>query len=1101
MSRRQPYSFPAQDGAKVFWKSLEDKANPEGAQKRAEAEFPYGLDEAKVTAAEASKLVKLRRAKDQPSADRGESSIGRRGFMFFAGSSAALFASGCARRPVEKILPYSKAPEHVLPGVPAYYATVRPFRNDAIGLLVESHEGRPTKIEGNPDHPSSFGRTDAWTQAEIFELYDPDRSTTPMRGARGGGAGGVGAHSPATWAEFDALLSDIARVAQADQGARLRVLVQPNRSPTFLRLRDQLLQKLPKAKVHVWEAASHDNVYEGAKLAFGQPVDVVPNYAQARVIVSLDSDFLGTEGGHVRANWLFAQGRKLRQGPNDTMNRLYVVEPSFTVTGMNADHRLRLPASQVERYLMALAKELADKHAVDLGPIKEAVSKVDTTGIPEKWLSAVAKDVAGARAKSVLVVGTRQPPRVHALAHAINAALGNVGHTVDYYPVADAAAPTDATSLKALVEDIEKGGVGTLVILGGNPVYDAPSDLRFPERLRSVTQTVHVSHHFDETSELCGWHAPLTHTLEAWGDHRAIEGTVSIQQPLIAPLFGGRSEIEVLAKLAGDTAVKGHDLVQQTLKGSIASGIGFKTAWDAALKKGVVGPGAKAIGPMDARKTEVAAALAEAKPAAAPGQDALEVVFAVDPKMFDGRYANNPQLLELPDPVTKITWDNVALISAGTARALGLESRQMVRITREGAGSVEIPVWITPGQADGVVTLGLGWGRRNAGRYGNKRGFDVYPLRTSTAMWIAPGAKLQKLEVGEIEALRDRVRKVGMAAANSPPVGRVRPDDPFDVNTHYYKIAQTQEHDSMEGRPIAIDTTLADYKKNPFFTMFPDEERKDRDKDGQIVGVRTSGAPDPNVLPLWRKVDYSKVNKWGMSIDLTSCTGCNACVLACQIENNIPAVGKEQVERGREMFWIRVDRYFVGVDENDPQVVMQPVACVHCEEAPCENVCPVNATEHSPEGLNDMAYNRCIGTRYCANNCPYKVRRFNFLNYHSSGGAYEELPEVEKMHYNPNVTVRMRGVMEKCTYCVQRIQEGKIKSKRTGQPLRDGDIVPACAQVCPTDAIVFGDLNDPSSRVAKLRAADRSYRLLAELGTHPRTSYLGKIRNLNPEMA
>lgn len=1096
MSRRQPYDLPSAsepaDGAKVFWKSLEDKANPAAAQKRAEAEFPQGLEEAKASSV-ASSLVKLRRGKDMPAVD--DVSVGRRGFMFFAGASAALFAEGCARRPVEKIMPYSKAPEHVLPGVSSYYATVFQTRGDALGVLVESHEGRPTKVEGNPEHPSSNGATDAFGQAAIYNLYDPDRSTTAMRGVKAPGNTGFGSHTPATPAEFDAALADLVRTA--GDGARLRFLVEPTNSPTFIRLRDAVKAKFPKAQFHTWSPVSDSNAREGAKIAFGQPMNVVPNYSQARVIVSVDSDFLGTETGSVRASREFAQGRKLTNGPHDGMNRLYVVEPSFTTTGMNADHRLRLPAQDAERYLLALAKELA-AHGVDIGGAKDAAQKADATGIPEKWIKVVAKELGTARGRGILVVGSRQPARVHALAHALNAALGNANGTISYFPVADAGEGEPGASIKQLASDIEKGSVGTLFILGGNPVYDAPADVKFAEKLAKVGTSVHLSSHFNETGEASSWHVPRADELEAWGDQRALDGTVSIQQPLIAPLHGGRSDLEILAKFAGENP-KPYDLVQQTVKGSLSSAVAFAHTWNEGLKKGVLGTAQKA-GRAELRQADITAALATSKGTKALGPDNLEITFAPCPKLYDGRYANNPLLLELPDPVTKVTWDNVALVSKATAQALGVENRQVVRLTREGGQPVDIAMWITPGQADNSIAVVLGWGRQKAGRYGNKHGFDVNGLRTSDALWIASGVKATKLSAGEIDAIKDRFRKVGMAAADSPAAGRVRPDDPFDVVTNFYKVAQTQEHDAMEGRPIAIDATLEEYRKNAFFPQFPDDSRKDIDLHGNVIPVRGSGSPDPVVPPLWPTVDYSKGHKWGMGIDLTSCTGCNACVIACQIENNVPAVGKEQIERGREMYWLRIDRYFVGIDENDPQVVFQPVACVQCEEAPCENVCPVNATEHSPEGLNDMAYNRCIGTRYCANNCPYKVRRFNFLNYHTSGGIYDDVPETEKMHFNPNVTVRMRGVMEKCNYCVQRIQEGKIKSKRTGKPIKDGDIKTACQQACASDCIVFGDLNDPNSRINKWHGKDRAYRLLAELGTRPRTTYLGKIRNPNPEM-
>ena len=1096
MSRREPHVFtPVEDGAKVFWKSLADKDRPDLVQKRAQTEVA-----ASAAAADAT-LVKLRRGKAEPaSASAAEASIGRRGVMFFAGSAAALAAEGCARRPIEKILPYAKSPENLLPGVANHYATVRQYRGDAIGIVVESHEGRPTKIEGNPDHPSSNGATDLWTQAAIFELYDPDRSIEPLRGGRVPATQGVASHQKATWAELDGVLADLARSAQTDSGAKLRLLVEPSSSPTFIRLRDAVLAKLPQAKFHVWTSVNDANAREGARIAFGQVVNVVADYSQAKVILSLDSDFLGTETGNVKAGRDFAAGRKLANGANDAMSRLYVVEPTFSTTGMNADHRLRLAAQDVEGYLVALAKALAKSHALDIGAIKD-VPGAAPAAVPAKWIGVVAKELAGARAKSILVAGTRQPARVHALVHALNAALGNAGHTVSYYPVAEPLEADPTASLKALVDDISKGSVGSLLILGGNPVYDAPADLKFGEKLRTLGSTVHLSSHFNETSEACLWHAPRAHELEAWGDLRAVDGTVAIQQPLIAPLFNGRSDIEVLAKVSGDISPKGYDLVQATVRGSLSSPAAMTRTWADALKKGVLGPAAKAFGNLDARKTEVSAAFGGApRAASALGPENLEITFAACPKIFDGRYANNPLLLELPDPVNKLTWDNVATISKSTATALGVENGSIVRLTRAGATAVDIAVWITPGQADNSLGLVLGWGRQKAGRYGDKHGFDVGGLRTTDAMWMASGVKAQKLAGGELDAIKTKLRTVGMAAGESPAAGRIRPNDPFEVETHAYKISQTQEHDTMEGRPVAIDATLEEYKKQAFFPLFPNDERKDTDLHGKTIAVRESGSPDPNVDPLWTRVDYSKVHKWGMGIDLTTCTGCNACVIACQIENNIPAVGKEQVWRGREMYWIRIDRYFVGVDSNDPQIAFQPVACVQCEEAPCENVCPVNATEHSPEGLNDMAYNRCIGTRYCANNCPYKVRRFNFLNYHTSGGTYDDVPETEKMHYNPDVTVRMRGVMEKCNYCVQRIQEGKIKSKRTGQAIKDGDIVSACMQACPTGAIVFGDLNDPTSKVAKSREKDRSYRLLAELGTRPRTTYLGKIRNPNAEM-
>ncbi|HEY8079652.1 MAG TPA: Fe-S cluster-containing hydrogenase [Labilithrix sp.] len=1103
MSRRQPYDLPKEDGAKVFWKSLEDKASPETAQRRAEQEFKTPPGE---------KLVTLGKKKNANAEE--DVAVGRRGFMFFAGASAALFAEGCARRPVEHIMPYAKAPEQILPGVPVHFASVRQYRSDAIGIVVESHEGRPTKIEGNRDHGASLGATDAFTQGAVYDLYDPDRATTPTRLNKNAGPNDP-KRIPATWSEIDAALADVVRSNSADAGARLRLVVGPTVSPTFTRLRDAFQTKFPQAKVHVWAPVNENNQREGAKLAFGQPVNAIAAYSQARVIVSLDCDFLGTEPGSVRAAREFAETRRVH-APSDPMSRLYVVEPTYSITGMNADHRLRLAASDVERYALLLAKELADKHAIDLGPIKDAVAKADGErdhAINPKWIQIVAKELAGARARSVIVTGTRQPPAVHALVHALNAALGNAGHTVNYFPVADLWETDPAASLKQLAADMDAGKVGTLVMLGVNPAYDAPGDVKIADKLAKVTTSFCFSSHVDETGELCTWQVPRAHELEAWGDARSLDGTVALQQPLIAPLHGGRSDLEVLARLAGTMNPKGRDLVQETTKPALSSASNFNRAWSEALRRGVLGPAAKPFGPMDARRTEIATALSGGKPSKSPTSEALEVTFAPCPKVFDGRHANNPLLLELPDPVGKITWDNVAYISADTAKALGVESRQMIRLSRDGAPSIDTCVWITPGQADNSIAVVLGWGRRAAGNYGNRHGFDVNPLRTSDAMWIATGVKAQKLTGADIDATREKYRKIGMASADAVtaanvPFARIRPDDPFDVETNLYKISQTQEHDTMEGRAIAVDTTLEEYRKNPLFPSYPDDEHKDIDEHGRTIAARKGGTPDPNVLPLWGdwkeqddQIGFKGHHRWGMGIDLTTCIGCNACVIACQVENNVPAVGKEQVWRGREMHWLRIDRYFVGVDANDPQIVFQPVACQQCEEAPCENVCPVNATEHSPEGLNDMAYNRCIGTRYCANNCPYKVRRFNFLNYHTSGGWYDDVPETEKMHYNPNVTVRMRGVMEKCTYCVQRIQEAKIDSLRKGgtpEPIKR--LQTACMQACPTRAIVFGDLSDPQAPVTRWRASGRSYHLLAGLGTHPRTTYLGKVRNPNPEM-
>ncbi len=1019
MSRRKPREFQApEDGAKVFWKSLEEKRQPEAAAAAAELEFQPGA---------VGDVIK-------PKPEESKARLGRRGFLGLGAAGAALMSEGCLRRGVEHILPYTKAPEYVIPGVPMHYATVVYRRGEAVGALVESHEGRPTKVEGNPEHPTSLGSADLLMQGAIMDMYAADRSTMVREKGK-----------KSSFEAFDKAFDGAVRAALADGGAKFRVLMQPTVSPTVMRLLEAARARLPHARVHVYAPVSESNSREGARIAFGQATTPLPDYRAARVILSLDSDFLQTEQGALRATKQFSRGRRVLR-PRDTMSRLFVVEPLHTVTGANADHRLRLAAHDIETYARALAAELAAQGA-ELGAVKDAVGGAKSN-VPEKWIKEIAKELIAHKGQCVVVAGRRQPAHVHALVHAMNTALDNVGRTVTYAPVVDTTEPPDlAADLKVLADDLAQGKVDTLLILGGNPVYDAPSDVKIADAIGKAAMSIHVASHFDETGEKVAWHVPMAHDLESWGDARAIDGTWSLQQPLIAPLFYGRTAIEVLAVLAGEKPI-GHELVQTTFRSSAASAHGFEGAWDTALRRGFVIDSNSVT--FDARATldDVAGALKKAPAPKAIGNGNLEVTFTPCAKMHDGRHANNPWLQELPEPMTKIVWDNAALFSAKTAAALGLQAGDMVTISRDGAQPVEAAVWIQPGHPDDSVGLTLGWGRKSAGRYGNGTGFDAYPLRTTAAMQMADGVKVQKTGAT-------------------------------------YHIVQTQDHHSMEGRPLALDATIAQYRDDPRFTKYR--------------------SPTPKTLPLWDPIQY-KDHKWGMSIDLTTCTGCNACVVACIAENNIAFVGKTQVYRGREMHWLRIDRYFVGDDETSPEVAFQPVACVQCEEAPCENVCPVNATSHSAEGLNDMTYNRCIGTRYCGNNCPYKVRRFNFLNWRgytvpaAIGSMYGDMPETEKMAFNPNVTVRMRGVMEKCSYCTQRIEEAKIAARREDRAMRPNEIKTACQQTCPADAIVFGDLNNPKDDVTHLYKLDRSYALLAEVGTRPRTHHLGKIRNPNREL-
>ncbi len=1024
MTRRKPYEFegPAPDAA-VYWTSLDD----------------YTLQHSDDPAARDHLAPEF-----LPSALDFSDGVSRRSFMTLMGAAVALGTLEGCRRPVDKIVPYARQPEDVAVNVTSYYATVLDRRGEGLGLLVESHEGRPTKVEGNPDHTASHGKTDLLAQASVLDLYDPDRARRPSEG-------GV----DKTYADFEAALHGALEAHAGNGGTGLRVLAQPSISPTFVRLRQAVLRRFPSARFHTWSAASNSNAREGARLAFGQPALPVYTLERARVVLSLDADLLQTEAGAVRNTRGFAQGRR----PGSDMNRLYVVEPTFTTTGATADHRLRLAARDVEGYALALAAELLRTHPAEFAVLPGSVASAHAPeGVPAKWIAAVARDLWTHRGASLIAAGSRQPPSLHVLVHALNQALGNAGETVRYVPAVDADERDSAGDLRDLTQAIGAGQVQTLIVLGGNPAYDAPADLGFAEKLRGIAHSFVLSSHRDETAALAKWRVPLAHDFEVWGDAQSLDGAVAVRQPLISPLFMARSEIEVLGLVANAPSAQGHDLVRETHQAPGVPTVLFDRQWRRALNRGVLVEAATGGPAFTVQAAALAQALTPRTAGAALGSGNLEVNFLVDAKLVDGRHANNAWLQELPDPVTKICWDNAAYLSPATAQALGVTGGDVLRVTK-GSRSIEIVAWVLPGQADWSLGLPLGWGRTHAGRVGSHRGFDVNGLRASDALWFVDGVT---------------VAKTGAR----------------------YALSQTQDHHQMEGRPIAVEATLAEFESTPNFAALR--------------------SPSPRTLPLWREVHYDGY-RWGMTIDLASCTGCNTCVVACQSENNIPVVGKEQVARGREMHWIRVDRYFVsprahGNDRDpeatsDPAVAFQPLACVQCENAPCENVCPVNATVHSPEGLNEMAYNRCIGTRYCANNCPYKVRRFNYLNWHNDSVYQPEdsdVPETVRMQMNPNVTVRFRGVMEKCTYCVQRIQGRKIEANRSngghGRRVGDGELMTACQQACPADAIVFGDLNDRQSRISQLHQNDRRYALLGELGVKPRTLYLAKVRNPNPEM-
>lgn len=1047
-----------------MWRSLEDKyADPAETKKAAEAEL---LSPALTGSGNLLKKVGSKAADplfQQPQ-------VSRRGFLAASTAAAsALALEGCARRPVENILPYAEGPEFLIPGIPIHFATVTQRGNDALGLLVTSHEGRPTKIEGNPNHPASLGATDLRAQLSVWDLYDPDRSQSPsMRDGELDEDDEAAGWSDKTFAEFDAAFDRVVVQHRRSGGAGLRLLMPPTNSPSVLRLRQAIQGQLPAAQFHTYASVTDANVREGATVAFGQPLAPIYDLRLADVILALDCDFLASEDGSVRHGRGFGPRRAITSPESERMNRLYAVEATYSITGANADHRLRIPSRDVEKFLLALVARLEGRGGFTLGAL--ATLGAESADYPADFLDAVAADLTGSAGRAVLMVGRRQPPRVHALAHALNQTLGAIGPIVAFQPAADSAQTNPVASLQQLVAATD---VQTLLILGGNPVYDAPGDIDFAGFLdRDGLTAIHLSSRRDETSAHCDWHVPLAHELEAWGDQRASDGTVSVQQPLIAPIWGARSAIELLAKVAGERNWRGHYVVRKSMQerfGGVLGGAGsFERVWRAALHRGVV-PGTATRPASVAFQAEGIQAAYRATAERRPlGEGNFEVLFAPDPCLFDGTHANNLWALETPDPMTKIVWDNAALLSKTTRDQLGLRNGDIIKLSKDGR-EIELPVWVQPGHADFSVTLLLGWGRTRAGRYGSKRtwngmgvepdwqagGFDVQPLRGSDSFYFTDGVTLEK-------------------------------------TGGTYELVQTQTHGYMEGRPIAIDATMEEYRAEPEFASY------------RSVELSTP--------PLWQQVDYSPhpvatdrvLHKWGMTIDLSSCIGCNACVVACQAENNIPAVGKQEVDRGRQMAWLRIDRYFVGDDDDDPAISVQPVACQHCEEAPCENVCPVNATAHSPEGLNDMAYNRCIGTRYCANNCPYKVRRFNYLDWHNHlddpWRMHGHFPETRKMQFNPNVTVRMRGVMEKCTYCTQRIQEAKFAARRDHRDVRDGEIVTACQAACPAGSIVFGDLNDPESQVSRNAAMNRRYKLLAELGASPRTMFLGKIRNPHPSL-
>ncbi len=927
-----------------------------------------------------------------------ESGVNRRELLTLMGASIALAGlTGCTRQPTERIYPYVKAPEEMLPGEPLYYATAHLQGGYARGILAESYEGRPTKIEGNALHPSSLGGTDVFAQAFILNMYDPDRSQTLTE---------RGEIRP--WSAFLAAMRLALERERPARGAGLRLLTGTITSPTLEKQIADILAAFPAAKWIAWEPVGRDAIGEGARLAFGETVE--PQYAfdAPDVILSLEADFLGSGPAMPRHVRDFASRRRA-----DRINRLYVVESTPTLTGARADHRRPMGPAEIADFAAAVAAAVG---AIPSGPAADP------------FAAAVAADLKANRGKGLIVAGESQPPAVHALAHAINEVLGNSGKAVTYTAPVAAGPENQAATLAALVHDMEAGSVSTLVILGGNPVFNAPADLGFAKAMERVGLRVHLGLYNDETSRICHWHVNEAHSLEAWSDGRATDGTATILQPLIAPLFDGKSAHELLAAFSEQPEKSGHDIVKDFWKGRLP-GADFDLAWRKALHDGLVAGTA-----LPARTVRVRQGFFKSEIRNPKSETGLTLLFRPDPTIGDGAYANNGWLQELSKPLTKLTWDNAALIAPSTAERLGVTTGDVVELALDGR-KVSAPAWVMPGQAEGCVTVHFGNGRTRAGRVGTGVGFDAYALRTTTALWSGTGLEMAKTD-------------------------------------RRSELATTQHHWSMEGRHLVRAVSAEEYGRDPDCVAKMGEEPP---------------GPADTMYPKLPTGSYA----WGLSIDLAACVGCNACIVACQSENNIPVVGKDQVARGRAMPWIRIDRYYKGGLEN-PETLHQPVTCMHCENAPCEVVCPVNATVHSAEGLNQMVYNRCVGTRYCSNNCPYKVRRFNFFLYNNWTS------DLLKMARNPEVTVRSRGVMEKCSYCVQRINRARYAAEKENRPIRDGEITTACQQACPAQAIVFGNVHDPESRVAKAKAEKRNYGLLTELGTRPRTTYLASLSNPNP---
>lgn len=980
-----------------FWRTLEERAGTDEFRAAIEREFS----------------IETPIWDDLPS---------RRRFLQSLGATLALAGlAGCVRRPDETIVPQVVTPEQRAAGQLQSFATAMPRRGGAMGLLVTAHEGRPIKIEGNPLHPASHGATDAIAQASILDLYDPDRSQVVRHQSEISYFGG-----------FLSEFKDRIERHRRSRGAGLRLVTGRTTSPTLLAQLQSILNELPQTRWHINESLSEQHLLQATRTAFGREVAPVYHLDQADIIFSLDADLLGHGPDNLRLTREFAA----RRNPDSKgqMLRIYVAESSLSQTGAIADHRLPVSAAELPSLLLQLANRIGLKDVASGLP--QRPSRID-----DQWLNCVVSDLQRAGQRALVAVGPNQPPAVQLLGIALNARLGSLNSTFTVMPRNDLAGDIQARTMEDLVEAMQEKDVETLIVIDTNPCFGGPSSASFSDALKRVEWSAHCGGYFDETAEHCRWHVPTPHFLESWSDCRHRDGTAAVIQPLIAPLYNSQSPHHILDHVLHPSPRSAYDIVRDYWRQQHPTD-DFPDFWGKSLHDGIISGSSWSPDKVELRddwSTHLARDWPQVKTDSAP--ELLELAFKLDPLIGDGTFANNAWLQETPRPFTTQAWGNAAWLSPVDATRQNLTSGDVVEL-QAGDRTVRIPVIVQPGQAQGVCTVHLGYGRSRSGRHGTGVGVDVSSLQSVESPWLAMGVTLK------------------------PTGDRVA-------------LAITQPHQLMENRDLVRLTTWKDL--HAAAGSAPHSSNEELDKHSESLYPEQAKPEGP---------------QWGMVIDLNVCTGCNACVTACQAENNIPSVGAEQVRNGRRMHWLRVDTYYAG-DPIAPIALHQPIMCMHCEHAPCEPVCPVAATTHSRDGLNEMTYNRCIGTRYCSNNCPYKVRRFNFLDYHHD---LKSLP-VLQLQPNPDVTVRSRGVMEKCTYCVQRIRRAGIAARVEGRELVDGDVVTACQAACPASAIVFGDITDAKSRVSTAKASPRNYSLLADLNTRPRTTYQAAVRNPHPDLA